>query len=228
MGTKAMQEGIVASMGSAGTIRDALKKAVELNPRDFDARFSLLEYYVMAPFIVGGGIGKAEKLAKDTASTNAAGSAVMSAYIDANQGRLDKAEAKALAVKPDMDADVLKHHEALLLSIGARHMMGKKFADAQRVLADAQKRYPDSDSIHYFVARLHQEQGQHRAALLKLEQVLVKMPRPYVHYRIGKSLQALGEKAKAIAAYETAMSLKGKLPGSLHADAVEQLKALKG
>lgn len=44
--------------------RDALEKAVLLNPRNSDALDDLFEFYLEAPGIVGGGLEKAEGVAK--------------------------------------------------------------------------------------------------------------------------------------------------------------------
>jgi tetratricopeptide (TPR) repeat protein len=82
LGSKAMSEGVTSALGYAGKIRDSFKKAVELNPRDFDARFSLLDYYMMAPFIVGGGTGKAQTLARETAVINPEAGKLMTANLD--------------------------------------------------------------------------------------------------------------------------------------------------
>lgn len=227
LGSKAIAGGISSALGYAGTIRDSFKKAVELNPRDFDARFSLLDYYMVAPFIVGGGTGKAQTLARDTAAINAEAGKLMTARLDLKEDDLAKAEAAAMAIRPGADDDLQQRHEDLLITIGATHMGAKKFAEANRVLGEAQKRYPDSPSVGFLSARLQQEQGKHREAVAILEQVLVKMPQPHVHYRIAKSLQAMGDKARASAAFEKALSFKNGLAKTQRADAEEQLKTLR-
>jgi tetratricopeptide (TPR) repeat protein len=227
LGNKAMSEGITSAIGYAGKIRDAFKKAVELNPRDLDARFSLFDYYMMAPFIVGGGTGKAETLARDTASINPEAAKLMAANLELKDDKLAKGEASTLAVKPGADDDLQQRHEDLLISIGGNYIGAKKVADASRVMGEAQRRYPDSPGVAYMVGRVHQEQGKHREALAIFEQVVAKTPLPHIHYRIGKSLQAVGEKAKASAAFEKALSFKTGLAKTQRSDAEEQLKALK-
>ena len=227
LGSKAVAGGITSAIGYAGTIRDSFKTAVELNPRDYEARFALLDYYMMAPFIVGGGDSKAKALARETASLNAEAAKLMSVSLDLKDDNIAKAEAAALAIKPGADDAIDQRHEEQLMAIGATHLNEKKFGDATRVLGEAQKRYPDSPVIAYVVARVHQEQGKHRDALAILDQVVIKTPLPHVHYRIAKSLQAVGDKAKAAAAFEKALSFKTGLAKSMRTDAEEQLKTLK-
>ena len=228
LGTKAMNGGMMAAVGSAGTIRDAFKKAVELEPRNVDARFSLLQFYMMAPGFMGGGTAKAEALTAQTVAVNAEAAKLMQGTLDLAEKKFAKAEAAAAGVRAGADEDMLELQEGLMISIGMKYMGEKKFADAERMLRDAQKRFPESDTVPYMAARVQQEQGKHREAVAGLEQVLVKTPKPYVHYRIAQSLQALGDKAKAVLAYEKALAFKTGLSKKMRSDAEDQLKALKG
>lgn len=228
LGSKAMHGGMMSAMSYAGTIRDSFKKAVEIDPRNMDARFSLLQFYLMAPGIVGGGTGKAEALTAQTASLSPEAGKLMQGSLDLAADRLAKAEAAAMAARPGADQDLLDSQEGLLIGVAMKYITGKKFADSERVLHDARKRFPDSDNVVYVVARGQQEQGKHREALTGLEQVLAKTPKPHVHYRIAQSLQALGDKAKAVAAFEKALAFKSGLPKKMRSDAEDQLKALKG
>lgn len=227
LGSKAMQGGMMSAMGYAGTIRDSFKKAVEIDPRNVDARFSLLQFYMMAPGIMGGGTGKAETLAAQTAALNPEAAKLMQATLDLAAERVTKAETQAISARPGDDEELQERQEGLLLSIGMKYVSDKKFADSERVFRDAQKRYPASDNIAYGMARSQQEQGRHREAIAGFEQVLQKSAKPHLHYRIGQSLQALGEKVKATAAFEKALAFKSGLSKKMRADAETQLKALK-
>jgi tetratricopeptide (TPR) repeat protein len=227
-GIKAMSGGMMAAVGSAGKIRDSFKKATELDPRNFDARFSLLQFYTMAPGFMGGGASKAESLVNETTALNPEAGKLMAAMIDLSEGRMAKAETAAAAAKPGADQELLDRHESLYASLGGKYMSDKKPADAERVLREGLKRYPDSDSLPFALARTQQEQGKYREAIAGFEQVLLKNPRPTVHYRIGQSLQAVGEKAKAIAAYEKAIGFKTGLNKKFRSDAEDQIKSLKG
>lgn len=227
LGAKAMTGGLMSAMKYVGTIRDSFKKAVELEPRNMDARFSLLQFYVMAPGIAGGGIGKAETLAAQTAGINPEAGKLMTANIDAAEGRLAKAEAGAAAARPGADEQLQERQEDVLIQVGARHVADKKFADGERIFRNVQKRFPDSEKAPYSIARVQQEQGKHREALAGLEQLAARNPRAPTYYRIGQSAQALGDKARAAMAFEKALSFK-TLAGKLKSDAEDQLKSLKG
>jgi len=58
-GRSAQKAGMFSKMGLAGKCRTAYEKAVELDPKNIDARSSLLGFYQQAPGIVGGGMDKA-------------------------------------------------------------------------------------------------------------------------------------------------------------------------
>lgn len=228
LGWKAMTGGVMSALGYAGDMREAFKKAVELDPNNMDARFYLLQFYMMAPGIMGGGTGKAETLATQTATLNAEAGKLMHAMLDVAGGRNAKAEAAAMATRPGLDAELNERQESVMVSIGAKYLSEKKYADAERVLREAHKRFPASESAPFVIVRVQQEQGKHREAVAGLEQLLAKQPRARVHYRLGQSLQALGDKAKAAGAFEKALALKTGLSGKQLADAQAQLAALKG
>jgi tetratricopeptide (TPR) repeat protein len=74
---------------------------------------------------------------------------------------------------------------------------------------------------------MQQEQGKHREAIAGMEQVIAMNPRASAYYRIGQSQQALGDKAKATAAYEKALAFKTGMSSKMKSDAEDQLKVLK-
>src|SRR5271169_251702 len=54
-GEKADRANVLAAAGLAGKVRGEFERAVQLNPKDVDARLDLAEFYIEAPGIVGGG-----------------------------------------------------------------------------------------------------------------------------------------------------------------------------
>lgn len=227
LGAKAMSNGIMSAIGYAGTIRDAFKKAVELDPQNMEARFSLLQYYMQAPAIVGGGSGKAKTLAAQTVAINPDGGKLMMARLDASDDKLAQAEAAVLAMPTSSNEAVADGQRDLMVNLGNKYLSDKRFADSERMFREAFKRHPDSDGALYGLARVQQELGRHREALASMEQVNLMNPRASAWYRIGQSLQALGDKSKAAAAYEKALSFKGGMSPKMKADAEDQLKVLR-
>ena len=60
LGAKAMQSNVIKQALLAPRIKSELEKAVELDPNNPDARTGLMQFYVMAPGIMGGSINKAK------------------------------------------------------------------------------------------------------------------------------------------------------------------------
>jgi tetratricopeptide (TPR) repeat protein len=227
LGSKAVNGGIMSALGYAGTIRDAFKKAVELDPRNLDARFSLLQYYMQAPAIVGGGAGKAQALAAQTAAVNADAAKLMLAQLDLADGQLAKAEAAALAIRAQGNEAVSDNQRDLLLKIGGKYLSEKKYDDSERIYRELLQRFPDAEWGPYGIARVRQEQGRYRDALGGFEQALAIAPKPYIYYRIGQTSLALGDKPRAAASFEKALSFHSGLSKAMTADAEDQLKTIR-
>jgi tetratricopeptide (TPR) repeat protein len=227
LGTKAMTAGIWSAMSYAGKIRDAFQKAVELDPKNWDARGSLMQYYLQAPGVVGGGLGKAQSLASESGKLSVAAGTLLHAYIDLDQDQAAKAEADILAVNTsgsDMLADMQRD---LLVNLGFHYMKNKKYGDAERAFLAVQQRFPVSEMGSYGLGRNLQEQGKNKEAIPQFEKALAVVPRSHIHYRLGQCWQALNDKAKATGSYEKALAGKPELQKKQKSDAEQQLKALK-
>jgi tetratricopeptide (TPR) repeat protein len=71
-GEKADRAGFLAAAGLAGKVRDEFERAVQLDPKNADARVNLTEFYIEAPGIMGGGEQKARQQAQSLAALDPA------------------------------------------------------------------------------------------------------------------------------------------------------------
>jgi hypothetical protein len=131
-------------MGYAHTIRDSFKQAVELDPHNLDARFALLQYYIEAPRMVGGGTGKAKALASETAAVNNDAAKLMRAALDLADGDDARAAAEALAVDARGDQALSDYQRDLLVKIRAKYLSAKKYGDSERIDRELLQRSPES------------------------------------------------------------------------------------
>lgn len=227
LGTKATSGSMFAAMSYAGKIRDAFIKAVELDPKNYSARSSLLQFYLQAPAIAGGGKSKAQNLVIETAKVNSAAGNLLQANVDLADDKFASAETAALSAIPGNTESLINMQRNILYSIGANYVQQKKYSDAERIFTDLQQRFPAKYQGAFGMGRSLQEQGKHKEALSWFEKAQTLDTNAGIYYRLAQCLQAVNEKPKAISYFEKALSFKPALSKKLRADAEEQLKALK-
>ncbi|HTS29844.1 MAG TPA: tetratricopeptide repeat protein [Bryobacteraceae bacterium] len=91
-GRRAENEGFVTAIAYATKARQHFEKAVELDPNYADARNDLFDYYLNAPGILGGGLEKAEAIARQIAATRPAESEFELSQIAEHRKQLAEAE----------------------------------------------------------------------------------------------------------------------------------------
>lgn len=227
LGTKAQIGGIVSAMGYAGKIRDAFIKAVELDPKNYQARSSLLQYYLQAPGFVGGGKGKAQSLVVETNKVSPAAGALLQATIDLSDEKFARAEAAALAVIVDGNEVLSDMQRGVLSNLGHAYIKEKKYMDAERLFRELNQRFPESSAGNYGFGKLLQEQGKFKEAVMYFDKAIATEASAYAYFRLGQCQRGLNDKAKAIAAFEKALASRPELRKKQKAEAEDQLKALR-
>ncbi|MFA9273909.1 MAG: tetratricopeptide repeat protein [Candidatus Aquirickettsiella gammari] len=227
LGTKAMRGGVMSAISYVGKIRDSFKKAIELDPANFSARSSLMQFYLQAPSFVGGGTGKAKDFIVETIKYSPAAGALLQASLDLHEENIERASSVALAVNTSSSEALAKHQRNVLSNIGHTLINDKKMTEAERIFRELCNRFPDSSLGFYGLGKALQEQGKAKDALPFLEKSLVIDASANALYRIGKAWQTLGDKVKAVAAYEKALGFKPELSKKIKSEVEEQLKALK-
>jgi tetratricopeptide (TPR) repeat protein len=71
-GEKASHAGVLSAAGLAKKVRQSFERAVELDPKNWEARSDLAEFYIEAPAMVGGGKDKARAQAAALTPVNPA------------------------------------------------------------------------------------------------------------------------------------------------------------
>ena len=91
-GEKADRAGFLSAAGLAKKVRTSFERAVELDPRNWEPRADLAEFYLEAPGIVGGGRDKAQAQADAVAPLNPAVAHWIAARIAAKNRDIASAE----------------------------------------------------------------------------------------------------------------------------------------
>lgn len=227
LGSKATRGGIMSAMGYAGTIRDSFKTAVQLDPNNFSARQSLLQYYLQAPSIVGGGSGKAKDLIIETIKVSPAAGALLQANFDLHDENIERATQTALAVNTSQSDVLARQQRNILNNIGHTQANQKKFTESEKIFRELTQRFPEAYHGYLGLGKVYQEQGKAKEALPLLEKAHSIDASAVSFYRLGKAWNSLGEKAKAIPALEKALSMKPELSKKIRSEVEEILKSLK-
>jgi tetratricopeptide (TPR) repeat protein len=127
-GRKANKASFFKKMGLGGQYKTEIKKAVELDPRNIDALWELMEFYWNAPGIAGGDQKKARSVADDIMRLNAA------------KGYLALAE---LATPGKQDADIEDYYRKAAQADPKSYEVQMRLAGFY--LSDNQKKYDIAD-----------------------------------------------------------------------------------
>jgi tetratricopeptide (TPR) repeat protein len=225
-GMKAAHASIFSAFGLARKTRRAFENAAGLSPDNLDVRFDLLQYYLEAPGIVGGGKDKAEAQAREIArvSPRLGHTARAEVFKDAKAWEKARAELAQAVEKFPEDAGAYLDLAQYLL----------QRADYQGAAANAQAALArdgtnPSAQLCLAAARIKLRSGvpEALAALRTLaDGPLADHDPPFeeVYFRLGEAHQVLGQAAEARRAFETALGFNPEHEASKQA--LKKLKAL--
>jgi len=206
-GEKADRAGFLSAAGLAKKVRTSFERAVELDPKSWEARTDLAEFYIDAPSIVGGGKEKAREQADALMPLNPAMSHWVAARIAEKNKDLAEAEREyraAIAVNHSSGrawfdlANCLRH---------ANHFdeMEKTLGTLESVVVDRSESLMDGASILLRTGR-----GLALAARLLhryLSAPVEEGPAFKAHDLLGQVLEKQGDLRAAAEQYRAALTL---------------------
>jgi tetratricopeptide (TPR) repeat protein len=213
---KGMAANPLSRVSLVGSMRHAMERSIELDSSNVDARVILLQFYLQAPAMMGGGVDKAREQAAAIMPRNPYQGRLQNASIAENQKDSVTAERtfrELVTAFPDSSAPSVQ--------FAIYYYNAKRYDDAFRVLEDRLRRSPNDGAALYQVGRVGAVSGTNldraQSALDRFLQTPHKRGTPSIaaaHWRVGMIHEAKGDRTAARAAYETALRLDPKLAGA--------------
>lgn len=209
-GQMAMRSGMFKAMGFAKESRKGLEQAVALDPKNVDAQYALMQFYVMAPGMMGGDAEEAAAIAERIAALSTVEGHRAKAQLRASEKDTEgylRGNREALALAP-------AHRDALGVVVG--DLLGKSdFAGAKTLIDKARGVDPDSVVVRYQYAKWSAVSGQElEAGLTEIDSLIAlahypdRFSLPGAHFRRAQLLTKLDRRNDAIAAYEAALAVE--------------------
>lgn len=198
--------GIVATLRLAHATRDTLERAIRLDPMNYRARVTLMQFYLAKPFFLGGSETRARELASEAHRTDPDLTRLMRAMCALDDGKLEDAEQYILAADLADYVLVQDSQRDLLLKLASVHLDAGRYVRSSRLFDELGRRAPHSEHGPYGLALVARAQGRLADATLQLEKAALIAPRPYVYKTLGEIYEARQDRPRAIAAYQAALA----------------------
>ncbi len=227
LGIHAMAQGITKMAASVGTVKTALLEALRLQPAWYPARSAVVEFYLVAPGLLGGSHSKAQDTARGAAKPEQV--QALQARVALEDERFDAALAALYAVPtgagsdPALTEDVQQWTQSAGFALLAKDQPAKALPVFERLQRDR----PGHAVGWYGAARAQQALGAMPDAVRLYEQgAKLKGAAAFgFDYRLGLALQAAGQAEAARAALKRFVAA-GKGPVKALDDARKRLQQL--
>jgi tetratricopeptide (TPR) repeat protein len=192
---------------------------VQLDPDYLDARAGLMQFYLLAPGLLGGSVDKPREQAAEVRRRNPYRGAFLAASIAQRQK-------DAAGAMREYQAVLVQYPDSVApwLGLATLHAQRKEWEQAWGVVDRMVKALPEAMVGQYAVGRVAAESGQRlERGAAALARYLAHRPEPgepslaNAHWRLGAVREAQGQREAARAEYEAALRLDPKLRGAREA-----------
>lgn len=208
-GSQAQKASIFGQASLAGKTKDEFEKAVALDPALLDARFGLIQYYTMAPGIMGGSYDKAFAQAAEIKKRDPLMAHRAAAFIYTHQKKTDEARNEYLAEVREFPQSARAH-----IDLGVSYIVEKNFKAAADEFETAAKVEPTYMPVYFRLGQgaviTSSNYAKGEEALRKYLAYTPKENEPSharAHYWLGQIFEKQGKKAEAKASFATSLKL---------------------
>ena len=227
LGVQAVSQGLLKMAGSVGEVKASLMTALELEPTWYPARSAVVEFYLVAPGLLGGSEAKAAETARAAARPEQA--RALDARIRLQNEKFEDALKLLADVRPGGDSALAEDVGAWRIAAAFGLLRNGEVDKARAAFERSRLDRPGSAYAPYGLARIQADAGAHAEALKLLEQSAhlrgaAQLP---LDYRLGLSQQALGQTDAARASFKRFVAA-GKGESKSIDDAKKRLGQLGG
>jgi tetratricopeptide (TPR) repeat protein len=207
-GEKADHAGFLSAAGLAKKVRVSFERAVELDPKSWEARTDLAEFYMEAPGMVGGGKDKAREQAQELLVSNPA----MAHWVLA---RLAEREKDPATAEKEYRAAISASHSSVRswLDLGNFYFHAHRLDDMEQAFHNLESGNPDRpESLMHAADILLRADRDHALAIRLVRHYLSsgtveEGPAFKAHDVLGQLLEKQGDRHAAAEEYRAALAL---------------------
>jgi hypothetical protein len=205
------EAGSVGLAVKGGRIRDALWRALEIDPTYAAARTSLVQFYLEAGRLAGGSVEKAGEVVTATPPSQAPLARLLGAMVDLHEGRLDAASVTLETPPPAGDRDAADLSRQLRGQLADAWIARKDLAKARALQEALAKEEPTSSARRLDLVRTLVSLKDYDAAAAQLDGMSRFPDRATLalDYRLGVVWQAKGDEGRARAAFMRFLAASG-------------------
>lgn len=225
LGIHAASEGMMKLASSVGRVKGALQEALALDPQWYAARSAVVEFYALAPGIVGGSIAKAQETARGAPRPEQV--RALQARIALQEGQTEQALQALMAVSTGNDSALAADVNAWARAAAFALLNEKQPEKARAYFERALREQPELAVAPYGLGRVLSDTGAPAEALKQFDTAArlrgaAELP---IAYRAGIAQQALGQKDAARESFKHYVAV-GKGPKANLDDAKKRLAQL--
>jgi tetratricopeptide (TPR) repeat protein len=196
----------------ARRVKASFERAVALDPKQFDARMGLVQFYLLAPGFMGGSVPKAREQAQALLGMNVVQGRIMFARIAAKEKDWAGVERELVTLQKEAPDS-----GRAALALGNFFTDRQRYDDAFSVFETFVAKHPRDPYGLYGLGRTAAVSGQHAERGVQALSLALASPerdtdpnrisRQSLYYRLGSIHERAGRKAEARVAYAEAVKL---------------------
>lgn len=208
-GEKAAVSNPLLAANLARKTKNEFERSVKLDPTNVAVRADLSEYYIEAPFIMGGGIDKARDQAAQVQKYDAATGHWILARAAEQEKHYDEAEReyRAAIASATSPAPHWMNLAAFYRGRGRLDDMERAIASALAVPGNPAATYYDAAGELSSAGRNYPAAAQYLKKYLASGSFVEDAPAFRAHYRLGQIYEKMNNKPGAIAEYQSCLAL---------------------